>query len=142
MKLGRARCRAVLIIAGSVLLLPTYLFPGDTGETKPHAKVVNLDIGGKDYLQILGGPPETVTMKSGLEVLAPGKSVGKHSTGQHEELLVVLEGQGEMIFSDGSKLPVEANHALYCPPDTEHDVRNTGPAVLRYVYIVASTKVQ
>jgi hypothetical protein len=37
--------------------------------------------------------PESVTLKSGLEVLAPNKSVGKHNTGQHEELLVVLEGQ-------------------------------------------------
>jgi mannose-6-phosphate isomerase-like protein (cupin superfamily) len=102
--------------------------------------VVELDSRGKDYLQVLRGPPESVTMKSGLEVLAPNKSVGKHSTGQHEELLVVLEGQGEMSFKDGSKLDVKANHAIYCPPETEHNVTNTGGSVLRYVYVVASTK--
>ena len=79
-------------------------------------------------------------MKSGLVVLVPGKSAGKHSTGQHEELLVVLEGSGEMTFGDGSKLDLTANHALYCPPDTEHNVTNTGTATLRYVYVVASTK--
>ena len=79
-------------------------------------------------------------MKSGLEVLAPNQSVGKHSTGQHEELLVVLEGRGVMTFKDGSKLDVQANHALYCPPETEHNVTNTGSGVLRYVYVVASTK--
>jgi mannose-6-phosphate isomerase-like protein (cupin superfamily) len=80
--------------------------------------VVELDSRGKDYLQVLARPPESVTMRSGMEVLAPNKSVGKHSTGQHEELLVVLEGQGEMSFKDGSKLDVKADHALYFPPET------------------------
>jgi mannose-6-phosphate isomerase-like protein (cupin superfamily) len=73
-------------------------------------------------------------------VLLPGKSVGKHSTEQNEELLIVLEGQGEMSFKDGSKLPVKANSALYCPPQTEHNVTNTGTGVLRYVYVVAKAK--
>lgn len=109
-------------------------------EAKPHAKVIPLDSAGRDYLQVLGGPPESVTMKSGLVILAPGKSVGKHSTGAHEELLVILAGHGEMIFKDGSTLDVQANHALYCPPETEHDVKNTGTETLRYVYIVAATK--
>jgi len=115
------------------------LVPAQSQE-KPRAKVVELDSRGKSYLQVLAGPPESVTMKSGLEVLAPSQSVGKHSTGQHEELLVVLEGQGEMSFKDGSKLEVKANHAIYCPPETEHNVTNTGRSVLRYVYVVASVK--
>ena len=67
-------------------------------------------------------------MKSGLVVLAPGKSVGKHSTGQNEELLIVLQGQGEMCFKDGSKLPVKANSALYCPPETDTTSRTQEPA--------------
>ncbi|MFZ0770351.1 MAG: cupin domain-containing protein [Candidatus Sulfotelmatobacter sp.] len=121
------------------LFCSIFLIPAKSQE-KPAPKVVELDSRGKDYLQVLGGPPESVTMKSGLVVLAPNKSVGKHSTGQHEELLVVLEGQGEMSFKDGSKLDVQANHALYCPPETEHNVTNTGRSVLRYVYVVASTR--
>jgi mannose-6-phosphate isomerase-like protein (cupin superfamily) len=120
------------------LFYSIFLIPAKS-QQKPRPKVVELDSRGKDYLQVLGGPPESVTMRSGLVVLAPNKSVGKHSTGQYEELLVVLEGQGEMSFKDGSKLPVRANHALYCPPETEHNVTNTGRSVLRYVYIVAST---
>lgn len=89
---------------------------------------------------MLSGPPESVTMKSGLVVLPPGKSVGKHSTEQNEELLIVFEGQGEMAFADGSKLPVSADSALYCPPHTEHNVTNTGTGLLRYVYVVAKAK--
>jgi mannose-6-phosphate isomerase-like protein (cupin superfamily) len=110
------------------------------GEERPHTKVVKLDSAGKNEIVLLSGPPETVTMKSGLVILEPGQTVGKHSTGAHEEMLVILEGKGAMMFNDGTKLEVDANHILYCPPDTEHDMRNTGAGVLRYVYIVANAK--
>jgi mannose-6-phosphate isomerase-like protein (cupin superfamily) len=137
---SEVRAKRVVFFAVTTILLSCSIFltPAKS-QDKPRPKVVNLDSRGKDHLQVLGGPPESVTMKSGLVVLAPNKSVGKHSTGQHEELLVVLEGQGEVSFKDGSKLEVKANHALYCPPETEHNVTNTGRSVLRYVYIVAST---
>lgn len=112
----------------------------ETGKLRAEAKVVALDPSAKDYLSVLSGPPESVKMKAGYVVLAPGKSVGKHSTGHHEELLVVLEGEGEMLFRDGSKLPVKANSAVYCPPDTEHDVTNAGHHTLRYVYVVSEAQ--
>ncbi len=111
-----------------------------TQEPKPHAKIIALENHSNGVLPILSGPPETVTMKSGYVVLEPGKSVGKHSTEGHEEILIVLEGQGEMLFHDSSKLEVKAHHALYCPPHTEHDVKNTGAVVLRYVYVVANAE--
>jgi mannose-6-phosphate isomerase-like protein (cupin superfamily) len=76
-------------------------------------------------------------MHSGLVVLAPGKSVGKHSTKGNEEMLVVLEGQGEMRIAGGKDLPFTKEMALYCPPATEHDVFNTGATTLRYVYVVS-----
>ena len=79
-------------------------------------------------------------MKSGYVVLEPGRSVGKHSTEHHEEILIVLEGQGEMRFADGTKLELKARSALYCPPETGHDVWNTGATTLRYVYVVANAE--
>ncbi len=107
---------------------------------KPAPKVVELDTHGQDYLPVLNGPPETAGMRSGLVVLTPQKSVGSHSTGQNEEVLIVLEGKGEMLFADGYSLPVQASNAVYCPPHTVHDVKNTGQVELRYVYVVARTK--
>jgi mannose-6-phosphate isomerase-like protein (cupin superfamily) len=47
---------------------------------------------------------------------------------------------GEMTLADGSKLPVESNHAVYCPPETEHNVTNTGKNTLRYVYVGARAR--
>ncbi len=135
-----ARPKQILSVASAIFFSCSLFSIPAKSQEKPHAKVVELDSHGKNYLQVLAGPPESVTMKSGLEVLAPNQSVGKHSTGQHEELLVVLEGRGVMTFKDGSKLDVQANHALYCPPETEHNVTNTRSGLLRYVYVVASTK--
>jgi len=79
-------------------------------------------------------------MRSGLVVLAPGKAVGRHSTGRHEEILVVLAGAGEMRITGEPTLPVVAGTAVYCPPGREHDVLNTGHAELRYVYVVARAR--
>jgi len=125
------------------LLLLSLLVPNAAAEGRrgmPQPKVIPLASSGKDVTPVLAGPPESVKMKSGLVVLAPGKSVGKHSTEQNEELLVVFEGQGEMTFKDGSKLPVKANSAIYCPPQTEHNVTNTGNDNLRYVYVVSNAR--
>ena len=126
--------RSLLVIALCVPLL------AQMKQGPQVAKVVPLNVHGSEYQPVLSGPPETVTMHSGLVVLAPDHSVGKHSTGRHEEVLIVLEGKGEMILGDGHTLPVEANHAVYCPPGTTHDVRNTGRKPLRYVYVVAQAE--
>jgi mannose-6-phosphate isomerase-like protein (cupin superfamily) len=115
-----------------------YAAEQEKGTPKP--KVIPLQSSGKDVSPVLSGPPESVTMKAGLVVLAPGKSVGKHSTERNEELLIVFEGQGEMTFKNGSKVPVKAKTAVYCPPQTEHNVTNTGTGVLRYVYVVAKAQ--
>jgi quercetin dioxygenase-like cupin family protein len=108
--------------------------------TQPEAKVIKADMQGKDYLRLLGGPPETFSLRSGAVALQPGKTVGKHSTDAYEELVVVLEGEGALLMNEGQELPLKVGTVAYCPPDTEHDVKNTGSAVLRYIYVVAKAK--
>jgi len=88
-------------------------------------------------MRVLGGPPETLTMRSGSVVLLPSKSVGRHNTGDYEEAVVVLAGRGEMRLADGTVLNLKPFVVAYCPPGTEHDVKNTGDEPLRYVYVVA-----
>jgi len=125
-----------------IMLLFTPIAPCAAEEEKGTltAKVIPLQSSGKDVSPVLAGPPESVTMRSGLVVLAPGKSVGKHSTVRNEELLIVFEGQGEMSLESGARLPVKANTAVYCPPETKHNVTNTGTGLLRYVYVVAKAR--
>lgn len=109
-------------------------------EAKPVPKVIKLKSDGKEYLRVLGGPPETSTMHAGLVTLAPGKSVGRHSTKKYEEVLVVLEGHGRMEIVGGPVLGFAKGEVLYCPPWTEHDVTNTGEENLLYLYVVAEAK--
>jgi quercetin dioxygenase-like cupin family protein len=104
---------------------------------KPVPKMIQLDPKGQDYLRILAGPPETFTLRSGLVVLAPQKSVGKHNTGNYEELVIILDGQAEMQIIGGESMRLTKGFAAYCPPHTEHDVLNIGQDTLRYIYIVA-----
>ena len=113
MDLGASSSRSIVCatLAFVMIAYPTSSI-GQSEQVKPHAKIVKLDTAGKDYLQVLAGPPETVTMQSDLVVLAPNQTVGKHSTKLHEEVLIVLEGEGKMIFADGSTLPVKANTVL------------------------------
>jgi len=66
--------------------------------------------------------------------------VGRHSTGANEETLVILEGQGEMRITGGATLRLNGNVVAYCPPNTEHDVINTGADILRYIYVVAKAQ--
>ena len=106
----------------------------------PEPKLIPLDLGTLEYMRILGGPPETVTMRSGLVVLESGKSVGKHNTEGYEEVLVVLEGAGEMMITGGPKLELSGGSIAYCPPRTEHDVMCTSSAKLKYVYVVANAE--
>jgi len=100
-------------------------------------RLVRLDAKAMSYVPVLKGPPESVTMRSGYVTLHPRESVGKHSTGAHEGVLVVLSGSGEMHFPAHESLHLLAPCTAYCPPHTEHDVTNTGSEPLRYVYVVA-----
>jgi mannose-6-phosphate isomerase-like protein (cupin superfamily) len=93
------------------------------------------------HLPIISGPPESVSMRSGLMLLTSGKSVGKHSTENFEELIIILEGMGQVQITGQMPLEVKSGVAVYIPPETEHNVVNTGNAPLRYIYIVAEAKV-
>ena len=90
-----------------------------------------------EYQRILEGKPQTHGMRSGRVHLEPGKACGQHSTKNHEELLVFLAGQGELLVGSGARHPVGAGKVAYIPPETLHDVSNTGTGPLIYIYCVA-----
>ncbi|MFW6107745.1 MAG: cupin domain-containing protein [bacterium] len=99
-------------------------------------KVIDLSPGGR-YQPLLGGAPETCGMRSGRQVIAPGAECGQHSTKAHEEVLVVLDGEGTARLGDGSALEIRGGQIVYIPPHTTHNIVNTGDDPLRYIYVVA-----
>ena len=107
---------------------------------RPKAFLVELSDTTSNYQRVFSGPPQTASMHSGLVVLLPSKSVGKHSTENYEEAVIVLAGSGEMRITGGETLKLKPNSVAYCPPNTEHDVINTSSQPLRYLYIVAKQR--
>jgi len=87
------------------------------------------------HFEILGRS-DSITMRSGLMTLAPGKDVGVHSTENFEELLIVLDGSGELEAA-GSRVKITKGQIAYNPPQTTHNVYNTGTVPLKYIYVVA-----
>ena len=91
--------------------------------------------------RLLSGEPQTCGMRSGRVYLAPGQACGQHSTKDREELLVFLNGQGELIIDEKDSYPVGKGKVSYIPKQTNHDVKNTGDEPLVYVYCVAPVAV-
>lgn len=86
---------------------------------------------------LLAGAPATCGMRSGKVYLAPGQACGQHSTKDREELLVLLSGSGEVLIGRNERFRIARGKVCYIPPQTPHDVRNTGDEPLIYVYCVA-----
>lgn len=128
--------RITAVLAGTAMLLLT---AGICRAQAPKPLSLALVCAGKDC-PILRGKPETAGMRSGLVRLRPGESVGWHSTGKNEETLIVLRGRGKAQTQGGRALPFRAPREIYFPPETEHNVTNTGPQLLEYVYVVAPAR--
>jgi mannose-6-phosphate isomerase-like protein (cupin superfamily) len=76
-------------------------------------------------------------MRSGRVSLKAGEAVGEHSTGRHEEIVIVLEGRGVACTPGCKPLPLEAGQAVYVPPHTTHNMKNLDATVFQYIYVVA-----
>jgi len=127
-------------LAVILFLLPGLAVPpvaAADGAAGPRVKVVNLEPGDSPYLVLLGGPPETASLRSGLVTLAPGASIEKHNTENYEEMLVPLEGEGDVRITGQPPVRIRPGLITYAPAHTEHDVTNTGTTRLRYIFIVA-----
>jgi mannose-6-phosphate isomerase-like protein (cupin superfamily) len=90
-----------------------------------------------EYQKLLDGQPQTCGMRSGRVYLQPGKSCGRHSTKNNEEVLVFLSGRGLLLIGEKENFRVGESKVCYIPPNTVHDVKNTGDEPLIYIYCVA-----
>jgi quercetin dioxygenase-like cupin family protein len=100
-------------------------------------KVLVIDLNdSREYQRLLDGEPQTYGMRSGKVYLAPGQRCGQHSTEDHEEMLVFLAGQGELLIGEEDRFLVGQGKISYIPPNTVHDVKNAGTEPLIYVYCV------
>ena len=106
-------------------------------------KVIVVELNDRcEYQRLLGGEPQSCGMRSGRVCLGVGDSCGEHSTEGREELLVFLCGQGELLIGEKERFEVGEGRVAYIPPNTVHNVKNTGDKPLIYVYCVAPVSSQ
>jgi len=92
----------------------------------------------KEYQELLTGYPQTQGMRSGRVYLQPGRDCGQHSTGRHEEMLTFLAGRGRALTGEKQQpYDVGKGNIVYIPPQTIHNIENTGTEPLVYIYCVA-----
>ena len=113
------------------------MLSSETSGPRPFAQALECQSGD---CSLLHGSPQTAGMRSGFVRLKPGATVGWHTTGEHEEALVILHGKGEALIEGQAAHPFVAPAFSYIPPMTRHNVQNTGQEPLEYVYVVAPVK--
>ena len=89
---------------------------------------------------LLTGAPQTAGMRGGNVRLKPGESVGWHNTEQHEEALVILRGAGATNIEGQPDMAISEHQIAYIPPQTKHNVTNTGAQDMEYVWVVAAVQ--
>ena len=130
---------ALTIFSATSVLFCLALLPVSSQMPPPQPLTLSLKCAEGDC-PLLQGVPQTAGMRSGFVRLKPGESVGRHTTGQNEEALVVLRGRGEARIEGQPGRTFAAPTLVYIPPATRHNVANTGNELLEYVYVVAPAK--
>jgi len=104
----------------------------------PKRKVLCLQLKSKQrFLRLFGESSKPNGLASGLVVLRPKESVGLHNTKNKEEALIILEGQAQISYDKDSRIKVRKDSFVYIPPKTDHNLKNIGKGILKYVYLTA-----
>ena len=105
---------------------------------KPATKAIKLDNAEK-YTRLFSTKNGTaLSFRSGCVILRESESIGEHSTDNSEEIIIILEGEGELYINGHDKIYIEKDTAVYVPPHTIHDVKNAARRCLKYVFITCS----
>jgi len=94
----------------------------------------------KKFFRLLGKNLPGINLRSGVVVLKPGESVGKHITENKEEAIIILEGKARFFYAGKKSFIALEQSFIYVPPDTLHDLKNTGKNTLKYVYITSALR--
>lgn len=105
----------------------------------PKPKIVKLTSGSK-YQRLFSKDSGTYGIKSGHVILQEDEEISEHSTNDMEEALVILKGKGQLTVNKKENLDFGDNTVLYVPPDTIHNVKNTGKGILEYIFITSNAK--
>jgi mannose-6-phosphate isomerase-like protein (cupin superfamily) len=107
---------------------------------QPQPKVIAFNPDSTSYQEIFEGDKDSVVFYSGVVTIAPNESGHTHSTEIYEEMIVVLEGQGQVRIVNKNNLDLTFGNIALIPPNTEHQIFNTGTKNFKYIYIATKSK--
>ena len=73
--------------------------------------------------------------ESGTQTVAPSSFVRAHAHAEHEELILVYEGQG-IADIEGEPHPMQPGTTLYLAAQEKHKFTNTGDSPLRFFWVL------
>jgi mannose-6-phosphate isomerase-like protein (cupin superfamily) len=94
-------------------------------------------VGRQRFLRLLGDSDKVKGLKAGLVTLKPQELIGEHQTENKEEILIILKGQAIVYYGKGKRIKAPQNSCVFIPPETLHNVKNSGNKILQYVYVTA-----
>jgi len=106
----------------------------------PAPFVLRLSENGTEKVAAILDSTRSVQMRSGYVNLEPGEHVGSHNTGEHEELLIILQGTGTAEIGGFGRKHIEKGMVVYIPPHNQHDISCSGTSRLEYIYVVAPVR--
>ena len=114
--------------------LPLQPFAVQTGEAESYWQPEPAN--GYVEVHVSGHRHATVNnFESGLQEVAPGCHVRTHAHDPHEELILVIDGQGT-AFIDATAHPMRAGTTLYLAPGHSHKFVNDGETPLRFFWVL------
>jgi mannose-6-phosphate isomerase-like protein (cupin superfamily) len=102
------------------------------------AEAIVRELNDKPEYQRLVQAPQTLGLKAGKVHLMTGADCGRHSTEDKEEILVFLRGRGLALIGENEEKSFEIGEGkvIYIPPETAHNIKNTGSGPLIYIFVV------
>jgi len=78
-------------------------------------------------------------MTCGIVELAPGAGHDRHNHPGTEEIIFVLEGEGEQTVDDHGPVRVTPGSSIFVPIDAYHSTLNTGDEPMRLLVVYCPT---
>jgi hypothetical protein len=117
----------ILLIIDFISYSDNNIYAQDNDSTQKYStpKIVVLNLDSLEYQRIFEGEKEGVLFHSGYVILGVNESIGAYNTKDYEEMLNLKYG----IIG-------------YCPPNTEHNIKNIGSSYMKYIYVAAKSNLK
>ena len=110
------------------------------GRNYPLPKVISFNPDSIHYQPIFNGEKDSVVFYSGIVTLLPNTSGELHCTDEYEEIIIALEGQGQLKITNQKSLSINFGKIAFVPQNTEHQMFNSGKENFKYIYVATKSK--